>query len=131
MTVSDQIIAVLNDLCEKFGIAINWTSENVIPYLTELCGRYITYEIAISVAWIVVDIATITCLYNIVKYTHKKLKGNWEYNEFGKFFLFVPSVIISVICVFDFWCQIFDIVTCITFPEKMIFEYVSELMKSA
>lgn len=34
MTVSDQIINVLDALCEKFGLVIDWTSENVVPYLT-------------------------------------------------------------------------------------------------
>ena len=33
---SEQIIEVLNALCEKFGIAIDWTAENVMPYLTDL-----------------------------------------------------------------------------------------------
>lgn len=37
MTVSEQIISVLDALCEKFGIAINWTEENVIPYVEILC----------------------------------------------------------------------------------------------
>ena len=30
MTVSEQIIQVLDALCEKFGLVIDWTSENAI-----------------------------------------------------------------------------------------------------
>lgn len=52
MTVSDQIIQVLDNLCEKFGLAIDWTSENVIPYLTTLCTKLVSYEIWTSVAWL-------------------------------------------------------------------------------
>ena len=33
--MGDEIIKVINDLCGKFGIAIDWTSSNVIPYLEE------------------------------------------------------------------------------------------------
>ena len=54
MTVSEQIIQVINALCEKFGIAINWTSENVIPYLETLCRKLITYEISTSIFWMVI-----------------------------------------------------------------------------
>lgn len=39
MSVSDQIIAVINDLGSKMGMAIDWTSANVIPYLQDLVMR--------------------------------------------------------------------------------------------
>lgn len=54
MVISDQIIAVMNDLCQKFGIAIDWSQENIIPYLTELAKKYISYEIATSIAWVAI-----------------------------------------------------------------------------
>ena len=33
MKVSNQIIEVLEYLCQKFGIVIDWTSESILPYL--------------------------------------------------------------------------------------------------
>ena len=45
MSFSSQFIEVLDALCEKFGIAIDWTSKNVMPYVTDLDARIITYEI--------------------------------------------------------------------------------------
>lgn len=33
MQVSDQIIQVLDAICDKFGLAVDWTSTNVLPYL--------------------------------------------------------------------------------------------------
>ena len=53
MEFSQEIINVLDYLYSKFGITIDWTSENVMPYLEELCGRYIQYEIYTSIAWCV------------------------------------------------------------------------------
>ena len=53
MTVSDQIIAVLDSLCVKFGIVIDWTQENVLPYVMEIAKKFITYEIATSSALLV------------------------------------------------------------------------------
>lgn len=53
MQVSDQIIKVLDNLCEKFGLAIDWTSETVLPYVSTLMTHLISYEIWSSVANIV------------------------------------------------------------------------------
>ena len=41
MKVSEQIIQVLDALCAKLGMAIDWTADNVIPYIEKLCGKYI------------------------------------------------------------------------------------------
>ena len=56
MTVSSQIIEVLNDLCMKFGIAIDWSAKNVGPYAQELAAKFISWEIATSWMWIVVGV---------------------------------------------------------------------------
>lgn len=54
--MSEEIIKVLDNLCEKFGIAIDWTSQNVVPYLKELVGRFINYEVVTSIFWIIVGV---------------------------------------------------------------------------
>ena len=88
MTVSDQIIAVLNDLCEKFGVAIDWSSENIIPYLQALCEKYIHYEIATSIAYIVLACIGIAITMFIVKKTDFD-----EYGELCILFIMVALVL--------------------------------------
>lgn len=34
--MSNEIIKVLDDLSERLGIAIDWSSQNVMPYLQDL-----------------------------------------------------------------------------------------------
>ena len=46
---SDEIIKILDALCEKFGMAIDWTTENITPYLENLAGRIISFEISTSI----------------------------------------------------------------------------------
>ena len=46
MNASEQIIAVINDLCNKMGVVIDWTSANIVPYLQELIQRIAYMEIA-------------------------------------------------------------------------------------
>ena len=57
--MTDEIIKLLDELAKRFGIAIDWTSENVIPYLEDLFNRFITYNIIISVFWTILLFAVI------------------------------------------------------------------------
>lgn len=45
MEVSNQIIEVLDYLSAKMGIVVDWTAENVVPYLTDLIERMVSYQI--------------------------------------------------------------------------------------
>lgn len=71
--MSEEVIKVLDALAEKFGLAIDWTSANVLPYLQQLCGKYVTYEITTSVVWMLIGI----CLLFIGKYVIGKAKYCW------------------------------------------------------
>ena len=46
--LSTEVIKILDDLAKRFGVAIDWASENVMPYLMELYDRFITYKIVIN-----------------------------------------------------------------------------------
>ena len=72
MKVSEQIIEVLNALCEKLGIAFDWTAANVLPYIQDLCGRVVAYSIAKSIASIVFFIIGILITFFIFKFLLKK-----------------------------------------------------------
>ena len=39
MQLSNEIITILEYLCDKLGIAVDWSSKNVIPYVQELSIR--------------------------------------------------------------------------------------------
>lgn len=32
-------------MCEKLGVAVDWSSYNMLPYLQDVCNRYATYRI--------------------------------------------------------------------------------------
>lgn len=124
--MSNEIIEVLDALAEKFGIAIDWTSQNVIPYLEQLCRRYINYEIVTSIIWLMLGII---CLFignwgiKKVQYCYKKSEEDcWSSWDVAAIFtgIGVGIVILSGVAVII--CQLFDIVTCLTFPEKMIID---------
>lgn len=45
VTFSSQFIEIFDHLCQKFGVVIDWSAQNVIPYITALCGRMTKYLI--------------------------------------------------------------------------------------
>lgn len=135
MTVSEQIIQVIDALCKKFGIAVNWTNDNVIPYVQTLCGKLIKYEIATSVAWIVMMLLLSIASIVIAKKVSPILKRGREdedYDECGwtvlTVFCAIGFVLVNLATVIVVSEQVVDIIKCLTFPEMYIFEYVGALI---
>lgn len=133
--MSDEIIKILDDLGQRFGIAIDWSSENVMPYLRDLISRFIKYEEMTSVVWIVVAlVGIIGCSIGILvirKYANKVLKedsySDWDVGKWVMTLIFIMVIVCLIICVI---CQTLDIITCHTIPEKMIYEYLNSLLSS-
>lgn len=127
--MSNEIIKVLDALCEKFGVAIDWSSQNVLPYAKELMDKLIRYEIATSIALIATFIILfVTCLVVAIKSIPKTNEEYWDTAE--------PVywvAVISTVCAIVFGIVMFgvcitqghDIITCLTFPEKIIFDYIT------
>ena len=133
MTVSKQIIEVLDNLCQKFGIAIDWSSKNILPYLKELGNRFINYEIYTSITWIVVVLVICAILWVIFGATFKGAKNNdWD-SEYVVCFINilagVVGTIASIMAIVTITAQCFDIVEAIHLPEKTIYEYISYQIK--
>lgn len=126
MTVSDQIIQVLDALCEKFGVAIDWTSANVFPYLTTLMGKLIQWEIWSSVAYIVFAVIGFIVCVVVGKYCAKNID---ELDVVGALGIAL-AVVCGIVAIGALVTQIMDIIKCCTFPEMFIFEYVQGLIKS-
>lgn len=124
--MSEEIIKVLDALAEKFGVAVDWTASNVIPYLEQLCGKYVNYEMVTSIVWIVLASIGMFVGYRIYKKMSKV-----EYEEDGNsIFSNLVFGAISVVLSIVICTQIFDIVTCLTFPEKIIIEELQSIYSS-
>ena len=124
--MSEEIIKILDHLASKFGIAIDWTSANVAPYLKELTDRFIAHEIATSIYVVLCLLVcvVVTAIFSRVSYPWAARVGfnpdegaAWPY-----------AISIFVLCVLAFFLilnifiQGHDILTCYTLPEKMILQ---------
>lgn len=139
MTVSEQIIQVLDALCEKFGIAIDWANANVIPQLAILSSKLIQWEIWSSVAWIGIMVLLSVASIIATKICYPTFKAGWErdaksYCDMGwqvaSVLAIIALIILYMATIITIGCQIMDIIKCVTFPELFVFEYVSALINS-
>ena len=132
MSVSDQIIAIINDLCQKFGVAIDWTAENVMPYIEDLCSRYIQFEIQTSIAWIVCC-AAVTLLAGIIWAISAIVDAHscGDCAEDIKYISMIVFWIAFVVTIIVGMCQAYDIIECYNLPEKVIIEYIERLINNS
>ena len=121
MQISDEVIKILEYLCSKMGVTIDWTSNNILPYVEELCEKFIAWEISTSYAWIgIMVVATIISLIFTIIIHNVSDWGGVEW------FLFACIIGIALmVC----GTQIFDIIECNTFPEKAIYDYIQFNLK--
>lgn len=118
--MSDEIIKLLDDLGQRFGIAIDWSSQNIMPYLQDLMSRYIDYEVMTSIAWIV--IGAILLIGGIV-FTIIFVKNGYDCAPLISIGIAIGGAVLIGV-------QVFDIITCYTIPEKVIIEYINSLLSS-
>ena len=120
MSFSSQFIEVLDALCDKIGIAIDWTSQNIVPYVTDLATRIITYEIWTSAAWIAIMAIVFLIAW---KMTKRDCKADIFEDEW--FLGWFVRTLIGVFCFITIVCQIFDIIEALALPEKTLYDFIT------
>lgn len=132
--VSNQIIEVLNEICNKFGLAIDWTSKNVQPYLQELIAKCVAYKFATSIMRLIFGILVCT----IGGVLAKMAVGSWKkYNEEGPISDYemycaiqgIASGILLTVGIVMVVCNITTMIACKTFPEKVVLDMITQYMK--
>lgn len=136
MVFSKEIINVLDYLCDKFGIAIDWTSDNIIPYLESLCEKYIRYEIFTSIAWIAIFLVITGIISIALSIMHKKANAvDWDDYEHKvicttAIILWIAFIVMAFVSIIIVGTEVFDIIECYTIPEKTILEYLNQLTRT-
>ena len=121
MNFSSEIISVIEYIASKFGIAIDWSNQNIIPIIQDLAGKYITWEISTSIAWIMIAIILEIILVVLIRNDCKR----WNSAVITVFGSIIAVALIPMIA-----CQIFDIIRCVTFPELQIFQYLQSIVST-
>ena len=128
--MGNEIIKVLDELGKRFGIAIDWSAENVMPYIKELGTRFIMYRNCMAILWSFISLIMIIAGILLVKKMVKYVKSD-KYDEYDD----APWIILfGCIAAFlliggpiSFFCNITGIIQNVCMPEITIVEYIQSL----
>lgn len=137
--MGNEVIKVLNHLSDQFGVAIDWSSANVMPYLNDLMSRMIKYGIYINIYHIIYAIF-ITAIFIIVTIVLYKIackmilrsEENEEHVNSAKVLStafaisLVTTVIVVLIEIGNIKDCIADIIELNTVPEKYVIEIIQD-----
>lgn len=139
--MGSEVIKVLNHLCDKFGIAIDWTSSNVMPYLQDLMSRMVKYGIYQNVSniiyflvFLLIAIIITRKLYkvsykyaSIYKETNKHDdKDNASFFTMAFLISFVTTVFAAIMMLSAIKQSVDEIIELSTVPEKYVIEMIQE-----
>ena len=129
--MSEEIIKVLDDLGNRFGIAIDWSNQNVIPYLQELMQRFISMRNVQAIIQIVICFVIITALTILiirsVKFLNRQDKNSCEYDDLECLHRLL-EIVLAVFIILAFTvaiCNIFGLIQNVYTPEITIIEYIT------
>lgn len=128
--MSTEMIKVMDELCKKFGVAVDWTSENVLPYAQELMEKYIRYAIAYNIAQIVFFLMFASVLgIAFIKMLPKANETYWDCNFHNIMTIMLGFALLTASIIFlNTLCENGRIlIECWTFPEKVIFDYLKTM----
>ena len=128
---NNQLVELLKELAHQMGIAVDWTSQNIRPYIIDIMGRLARYEIFTSVIWILFFVIVILIASKLLRMSYKNLKDeeNWTWDEewFG-----YSAIVLGGVILFASFCiiiQCYDIGEAIYTPELLLIEQLKSLSK--
>ena len=123
-------VEIVNALFEHLGMAVSVTAETISEWWPILVSKWAALEIGTSCVWLTPGLvlvigAIITLAKMAHAYTHYQ-DSKLDYDEIGCIcFVALCALVIGLVLVI---CQALDIITAITFPEKLIFDYVTNML---
>lgn len=121
MMFSEQFSLILDDLARRFGVAIDWSMDNVVPYMTTLFEHLIHYTLARDIT-ILSAMAVLTIIFLMLASIGIKKRWCWD-------------IVVLLIATSAFLCLAYiivlckltpEIIACVAFPEKIILGFFKE-----
>lgn len=128
--MSEEIIKILDDLGKRLGVAIDWSNQNIIPYLQELMGRFIAFRNVQTIIWIsiflIVTGLSIFGLVKLIKWrkSDKYDKGFCSDDPFVFWMSIAGIVCVLLVASVVIICNTFGICQNIFLPEITVIDYI-------
>lgn len=140
--MSDQIIKLLEYMGDKIGVAIDWTQENVMPYVEDLVKRFVTLNIVECILGIALFLGfgvVAIILWKFYCYSRdtalKNNSSNSIYSarckepKLGGQFLIAGIITSAVTSVIGILVNISELVKWIIVPELQIIEEIAYMIQ--
>lgn len=131
--MSEEIIKVIDELGKRFGIAIDWSNQNIIPYLQELLKRFICYQNITACIWIIISIAMTIGGVVMIRFLNKWRKSDNYDEDYCRDDVTLAAVgYIVSICIIALGIglilgNLFGIVKNVCMPEMVVYEYIKNI----
>lgn len=118
---------ILDDLAERFGVVIDWTSENVMPQIQQLCTEIVTYKATIYLGWAIalgiLVIIVAALLVRLYKINYQNYDENLEcIVSLGTIFIVLPLIALTV------WFTM-QYVKTQTAPSLVVIDYLNKFIR--
>ena len=128
--MSEEIIKVLDELGKRFGIVIDWSNQNIIPYLQEVLKRFICYRNITACVWIILSIAMTISGVVMIRSLNRWRKSD-DYDDYDYDILallgYIFSVFITALGIGLIFGNMFGIIKNVCMPEMAIYEYITNI----
>ena len=131
--MSEEIIKVLDELGKRFGIVIDWSNQNIVPYLQELLKRFICYQNITAGIWIIISVAIIIGGVIMLNFLNKWKKSD----DYDSSYCSDDDVLAAVgyilsVCIIALGIgliigNILGITKNICMPEMVVYEYIKNI----
>lgn len=131
--MSEEIIKVLDELGKRFGVVIDWSNQNIIPYLQELLKRFICYRNITACVWIIISIAMTISGVVMFKFLNKwKKSDNYDKDYCSDDDMLAALGYMFSICIIALGIgliigNMFGIVKNVCMPEMVVYEYITSI----
>ena len=116
---------MLQRLAEQFRLALDFSKENVIPYLQQLAERVVKYEVGQSIFWMIIGIICIIVGIGLFVFVYKKVTAEEYFDECILLVFCVIAILSFCTGVGIVGCQINDLILCEYLPEKILLRYAN------
>lgn len=131
--MSDEIIKVFDALGEKLGIVIDWSQENIYPYIQDLCQRATQYKITNNI--IVLSVWAIIFAFSVfgIIFIIKEFPKGVSFDDLDDWFLGLSIfgfIILSVLIVLSLIMSIQNINNICAYvyvPEKALIDILHSM----
>lgn len=124
---------IMDDLAQRFGIVIDWTSDNIMPAIEQLCDEIIQYSIYKAWFWIValciIGLVFIMCGIKLWKFCNDYENKYYNGEPFEVFLIYlVTAIATGIIILIAVPYFAIHLIKLYAAPSIYLLEYFSDLL---